>query len=340
MIRIYKSGRHSHRSPLSYPALADLFAGEVTFVDTPAEADLYLFAHILDVRDTDEDVVLDWRARKRPVILLSEEPFWDTIWGRAPLQPEIYVDTRFGDLPVIQLTHATTGIFNYAKLPYYILTNHRFINAYRARFARNARLGATEWQVRFAAREVDTAFMFERRPERFHDAAWPAEGIYGLCAWRTDLAEACQTGQVERLGRSWQGGATRWEALDWHVEKLVQLDNHARSIGAIENTHQPNYLTEKLFDAFACGARPLYFASDSHRMHRMKLPGAAWLNLFGLDPADAAEKVAEPFQTPEFFEAYREAQARLAALFGDAEIVTEERARLRGAVLDSLIVHL
>jgi len=332
MIRIFKSGAHAHRTPLSYPALAPLFADFVELVDSPAQADMYLFAHSLDVQDTSRELVEDWRQRRRPVVILSEEPFWDTIWGRRPLARERVLETRFGALPVIQLNHHTSDVFRFDRIPYYLLTDHRFATAYAARFDRNARLRPAEWRARFAARGVDVTFMFERRPEPHHAVRWPEGDIIGLCAWRTELAEACRAGTVERLGQSWQGGRTRFELDNWHLDKLTRLDGRSRIVAAIENTHQPGYITEKLFDAFACGAVPLYHASPGHRIHAFGLPEEAWINLHGLSPEQAAARVGDQQWTDAVFEAFAEAQARLARLFRDTGLWVAERRRLAGAL--------
>lgn len=332
MIRIFKTGAHAHRTPFSYPALAPLWSGFAELVETPAAADLYLFAHSLDVADAPRALVEDWRRRRRPVVILSEEPFWDTVWGRQPLARRRRIDTRFGALPVIQLNHHTSTIFDFDRIPYYLLTDHRFANAYGARFHRNARLGADDWQAGFAGRAVDLAFMFERRPEPHHNLRWPEAGIAGLCAWRTDLALACTAGTVERLGQSWQGGPSRFEIANWHLDKIVRLDGRARVLAAFENTHQPAYVTEKLFDAFACGALPLYFAAPQHRIHDFGLPAGSWVNLFDLPVAAAAERVQTIRFDRELFEAYAGAQAALAERFGDPGAWTGERARLAAAL--------
>jgi Glycosyltransferase family 10 (fucosyltransferase) C-term len=336
MIKVFKSGAHAHRTPLSYPALAPLFADTIDLIETPQQADIYLFAHTLDVEAAPRALIEDWRARRRPVVVLSEEPFWDTIWGRKPLARNRVLDTRFGALPVIQLNHHTSDIFTFDKIPYYLLSNHRFANTYTARFARNAALSGTDWQARFAARSVDLTFMFERRPESYHTIRWPEGGIIGLCSWRTKLAEACTTGTVERLGQSWQGGRTRFELKNWHRDKMTRLDDHTRILGAFENTHQPGYITEKLFDAFACGALPLYFASPHHRIHTFDLPPESWVNLFDLAVPEAAERIAQMQFTPRMFEAYAQAQNLLARLFCDPAAWVSERHRLAHAVLRSL----
>ncbi len=336
MIRIFRTGPHAHRTPLSYPALAPLWQGEIEEVDSPGAADLYLFAHSLDIETAPAAVVEDWRVRRRPFVILSEEPFWDTIWGRRPLARHRKLDTPLGAVPVVQLNHCTSGIYQFGAIPYYLLTNHRFAAAYGARFARNAALSGADWAARYRARAVDLTYMFERRPEPFHGVRWPEAGLIGLCAWRTELAQACDWAGVERRGQSWEGGQSRFELENWHLDKLVRLDGHARMIGAIENTHQPQYITEKLFDAFACGAWPVYFAGPGHRVHTLGLPAGSWVNLYGRKPVRGAETLRDFAPDPAGFEAYAQAQRALAARFGDPGLWVAERARLRAAVLEEL----
>lgn len=332
-IRVFVTGRHAHRMPLSYPALRPLFETRVLRVEDPAEADLYLLAHVMDLGQAPRAMVEDWRRRRRPVVVLSEEPFWDTIWGQRPLDREIRVDTDWGALPAVQLIHTTSDIFRFHRIPYYLLTNPRFERAYTAMFARNAARRPDDWARDWAQRPAQVSFMFERRPEGHHDVAWPEADLTGLCAWRTRLAEALPETRSERLGRSWQGGISRFDLSDWHADKLARLDGRSRMIGAFENTHHPDYLTEKLFDAFACGALPLYAASPWHRVHELELPQESWLNLYDLAPIVAAARILQTRPDPE---AYAAAQARLAALMGDASLWAEERAALVQRVLAAL----
>lgn len=335
-IKIFKHGAHAQRTPLSYLALAPLFEDFIELVDRPGRADIYIFAHSLDVEAAPREMVEDWRRRRRPVVILSEEPFWDTLWGRRPLARKRVLHSKYGALPVLQLNHHTSSIFRFDHIPYYLLTNHRFANTYSARFARNALLSPAEWQAEFAARTTDLSFMFERRPEDFHNICWPEGGIVGLCAWRTAVAEACTKGRVERLGASWQGGPRRFELDNWYLDKMVRLDRRARMLAAFENTHQPNYITEKLFDAFACGSLPLYFAGPEHRIHEFGLPNAAWVNLFGLEVADASSRIEGLGFPLEFFDAYAEAQRSLEQLFCSTGVWISERQRLRHALLGEL----
>lgn len=221
MFKIYMAGRHIKRSPLSYSALVPLFEGWAERIGEPEKADLYLFAHIMDIEEASQAVVAAWRQTRKPIVLLSEEPFWDTIWGHQPLALHLFVETRFGSLPVVQLNHATSDIFRFARIPYYLLTNHRFANAYAARFTRNAALNAADWQACFEARSTDLTFMFERRPEPYHAVQWPEADIIGLCSWRTELAEAAQAGRCRAAGAQLAGRA---EAVS--AAQLVSGQDH------------------------------------------------------------------------------------------------------------------
>lgn len=335
MIRVFKTGKHAIRTPLSYPALAPLFEGRIELVERPEQADLYVFAHVLDVRDAPQALAEDWRRRRRPIVLLSEEPFWDTIWAGQPLAPCRTADSAWGVLPLHQLNHHTSAIYDFARIPYYLLTNHRFANAYAAKFSRNAQLAPRDWAAAFRDRRTALAFMFERRPEPYHSVSWPEGSITGLCHWRTLVAEACRRGPIERLGRSWQPDAPpRNRLTDWHLDKLALLDGRQRVLAAFENTHQPSYMTEKIFDAFAAGALPAYWAAPEHRIHEFGLPGSAWVNLHGQNPADAAATLDglgwdDPAWLEEVCAAYCQAQQALAALFCNPRHWQQERRRLQ-----------
>lgn len=340
MIRIHLSGPHADRLPLSYPALAPLFTPHIRLLPGPDSADLLLFSHRLDIEAMSAAVYEHWRARDCPIVLLSEEPFWDTIWGKKPLQKTRNLTTKFGAVPVTQLNHHTSDIFNFDRIPYYLLTDLRFASAYAYRFRRNSNKRAADWQADFATYPVDTSFMAVRRDESYHNVRHNRGDIIGLCAWRSELALACKSGVIERLGqswdRSWNQGRGRFDLRDWHLDKLTKQDQRSQLFSALENTHQPNYLSEKLFDAFALGSRPFYFASSGHRAHDLGLPAEAWINLYDLPVAEAAQRLeAAPFDTA-FFTAYVEAQQQLECLFTDTNIFMAERERLQTAVVRAL----
>lgn len=310
------NGPHAGRTPLAYPHLASLLADHITLTGGPA--DLEVYAHLRDV------ITIQGNS-----VVLSEEPFWDSLFSPDPLAAQITLPA--GRLH--QRNHHTSAIFAHDRIPYFVLTDPRYIKAYQKLFARNAVLTAAGWQARFAARAQDAVFMAEYRPEPFHDLTIPQGDIIGLCAWRTRLAMAAP-GRVQRLGASWHGGQTRFTLTDWHADKLAQMDGHARILSALENTHQPAYLSEKFFDAFAVGARPLYYASPAHCVHALGLPQNAWVNLYGLTSDQAAQ--ALPLQEDAAFCAdYARAQTLLRDLFTD-RAVTQARTRLANAIIADL----
>ena len=333
-LRIASLGPHAHRSPFGHAALAPLWEGAVTLTDDPGTADLILFAHPQDPAH----LPVPLPSRRIPVALLSEEPFWDTLFSPDPLARRIFLPAgRVGDIALHQVTHHRSPIFAFDQIPYDLLTEPGHLATYARLFARNAARSPADWQSAFAARRVQAAFMATRRPESFHDLQLAAGDITGLCAWRTRLAQDYQTGKVWRLGEGWHRGWKRAPPRrlqpDWHRAKIARLDGQARIISGIENTHQPSYLTEKLFDAFACGARPLYFASPGHRLHDLGLPAAAWINLWGLDSASAAHAIDAALWDMDVCAAYAQAQTQLARMFTTPTLIAAERARLGQALL-------
>lgn len=320
-IRIALCGPHAMRSPFGYASLRPLWQDHIELVAEPEAADLVICTHPQDARQLPEG------DSGTTLALFSEEPFWDSLFSPDPLAETVLIAGR----ALHQVNHHRSPIFAFDRLPYFLLTDHRFAAAYGHRFARNARLAAGDWQAAFAARKWRAAFMAERRIESFHDLAFPEGGILGLCAWRSRLA-ASMPGAMP-LGPSWQGGVARLDLPDWHMDKLMRLDGRALMISAIENTHQPAYVSEKIFDAFACGGVPLYVAEDSHSLHRLDLPPEAWINLHGLDSGEAALRLKGWMPSPGMAMDYAAAQSRLAALFGDIRIWQAERQRLSRSLL-------
>lgn len=315
-LRLRLRGHHANRTPLAYPHLAPLWAGHLTLTDGPA--DLEIYGHPRDVI-----------TKTGNTAVLSEEPFWDSLMSPAPLADVITLPAG----RVHQLNHHTAAIFAHDRIPYFLLTDPGYIRAYQRLFARNAALRPADWRDRFSARPVDATFMAEYRAAAVYDVRHPEGDIAGLCAFRTRLALAAP-GRVTRRGAGWPGSGSRFTLTDWHGDKLRQMDGQTRLMAGIENTHQPAYLSEKFFDAFAIGAQPLYVASPAHCVHRLGLPPGAWLNLHGLSPEQAAAALPGA-EDDGFFDDFARAQVQLRDLFTD-DAVAAERARLGRAVIADL----
>lgn len=327
-VRLYRAGRHAHRTPFAYDILAPLWEEQVVVQDRPEGADLVVFAHPNDPLELDASTAMALQGGARGV-LFSEEPFWDSLFSPDLTASHVTLPAgHLGEIRMAQVNHHTSAVFDWRHLPYYLLSQQGMIARLAERVRRNAALTPADWQAAFEARPARVAFMAERRPERFHDIHLPCADLVGLCAWRTRLALAVETGPILRLGASWEGGPTRFELEDWHADKLARLEGQVQILSGLENTHQPAYLSEKLFDAFACGAVPLYVASPGHSIHQLDLPEHSWINLWGLDEDEARARVDGWQIGPEAAAALAEAQSGLARRFADSAAIAAERNRL------------
>ncbi|WP_233495560.1 glycosyltransferase family 10 domain-containing protein [Rhodosalinus halophilus] len=332
-LRVFPYGDYQHRQPLAYVPIRRACAGRIEITERMEQAQVVVIAHVKDLKAHGEKL----RRSLHPdqtLVLLSEEPFWDTAWGGVPGSATLTRETPDGPITARQLNHQTSRVFEFKAIPYFPLTDRSFFNRYALRFTRNARLDAEAWRTVFARRR-DIVFMATRRESEKYDVAWPMHEIYGLSALRTRIAMACEDERVRRIGLRWNEEPPRQDLPDWHLDKLLQLEDNCRVLSAIENTHQRNYLTEKLFDAFAIGAIPLYVAAPSHRVHEV-VPDGGWINLFGLEPETAAQRILDFEPDAAFCEAYAKTQRRLARLFGSVGTLRREYERLASDLEASL----
>lgn len=328
-IRIFPLGNYAHRQPLAYAPLRDLVAGRLMLVDSPQAADILLVAHSKDLDS--ESAILGCYPDKK-VVLLSEEPFWDTVWAADPFTRQQRFASEQGTFDFTFLNHHTSDIFAFERIPYFLLTDYRFGPRYARRFARNARKSPRDWQAHFSRAKIQAAFVAEKRMNEKFAVRFEAEDTYGLCRFRSQVTEIPQSGEVLRLGKGWRKGPLRQELNDWHLEKLLTLDGQCRFVSALENTHQTTYLSEKLFDAFAVGGVPLFYASKAHRLQGL-LPAASWLNVFGMTPEQSVTSMTRFCFDQAFHIAYQQAQEQLAEFFCNPRVMVQERDRLRGALL-------
>ena len=334
-LRICLMGRHAHRTPLAYAPYRALLAGRLVYVDKPDLADLVIFAFDLDIREN-AAALLSLRRRRPDVrlVLFSEEPLWDTAW--RPFDPD-YRQSLTVDGDIINYTflcHANCDVFAFERIPYYVTTDDRFFIEYGRLLTRNASEKAPEIAERWANAPISAAFVAERRTGQEHAVNLPAYQIWGLGAYRSDLAEAVTLPGVLRMGHGWSD--QRRQALpDWRLDKLSMLDRRARIVSALENTHQKNYVTEKIFDAFAVGSRPLYYAGPEHSVWRLTPPDA-FLNLYGLTVEESVIRIERDSTGVIEIDAYRDAQFTLARLFGDTEALGLERRRIADAIVAAL----
>lgn len=331
-------GAHSNRTPLAYPALRPFAADRIILAEDPAAADVIVTGYVQDLRDgaTQLSDLLARRPATR-IAVISEEPLWDTVWSGDYTSRSRTLSDQEGGLPFAFLNHQTSDIFAFRRVPYFLLTADSFFPRYQSLLAAQRGQQPADLLDRWARAPIRAAFMAERRTNPKYGMTDPLRDVAGLCLVRTALAEAVSGPGVLRAGRGWHSTEpqTRDVLPDWHLDKLATLAGRALLVSAIENTHQRHYITEKIFDAFAAGAVPLYHASPAHRIAQI-VPPAAMINLYGLDADTMAARVLDFHPDHDFARAYLEAQAGVLGLVSDSAAVIAERRRVMTAVADEI----
>lgn len=337
-LRFARIGPQRHRSPLAHASLQPLWSDHLVEVVDLAQADLVLSAHPNDFATAPpglEDRLEGGRAPK--LLLYSEEPLWDLLFSPDPLAQTAQLPVfRAGMRPVRQVNFLNSGRFVFDKIPYFLLTNHRFANAYAARFAVNAKLDATEWAQQFRQRRDPIAFIAARHRGHHHDTVLLDGQIRGLSAWRSRVAERLVASGARLHGQGWSHHSRRSDLRNWHLDKLVGYGRQSVLLSAIENTHFTDYVSEKIFDAFAMGSIPVYLASPNHAIHRLGLPEGSWINLWGLSEDDAVEHLRSFKPDTETIDAFTQAQRQLAAVFASCDALHHDRHKTAQAIVKTL----
>ena len=320
-------GKHANCTPMAYPVYRVLFEHYVDFVTDAAAADIVVLGHPDDFNGLAALLCKLIKAKPQlKLFVISEEPLWDSTWQGDFTQLANKTVTEHGQFDFYYLNYTTTTLFNFARLPYFITTSDNYFVRYQLLFNRNKQLGATQivqqWQS--AGR---LAFMAQRRTEAVYDVSYPAQDVAGLSRYRSLVAERLQGPRVVVRGQGWANTPRRQMLPDWHLAKLTEFDRRFFMLSALENTHCQQYVTEKLFDAFALVSVPLYYASSKHRVSDI-VPAGSFINLFGIKPEPAAQHLRDFSVSAVDVAVYMTAQQQLAQLFSNADVLLAERLRL------------
>lgn len=336
-IKVFLMGSHSHRTPLSYPEYRKIFKQYVQYVDQAELADIVIFAYVLDLIDNAEELSL--LVKKCPhlhLAVVSEEPLWDTTnSGDFTKKKNIHFSERY-QLKYYVLNHLTSSIYDFQYIPYFLTTSDDYYVRYSMLFKRNSLLSSTQIKAIWREASTKVAFVAEKRTlvEKY-SVKYPDIDIYGLSIYRSQIAEAYQKKGAWRIGEGWGTTVKRQRLPDWHLDKLATLDKNCYLVSAIENTHQANYVSEKIFDAYAVLGIPLYWASENHQIFRI-INREAFINLFGLKIPEALETLARFKENDDFTDTYRETLTKLAELFSSPSRYVSERLNFAKRVVEEL----
>lgn len=330
-------GRHSNRTPLSYAPIRRLIGDRLETVETPAAADLILSGFNIDLRENINALRSVLETPRPPrLAIISEEPLWDITWSGPFNGRQGRISVEDTEIAYTFLSHETSEIYDFKHVPYFVLTSDTYAVRYANLMARFAAVTPKMLLARWRNAAVSAAFFIEKRKGSGYSEAFPERDVMALSAFRTEVAERTRAPGVLRAGKGWYNDARRQDLPDWHLDKLAKTDGRTKVLGAFENVHQRLYITEKIFDAFAVGAVPTYWAGPGHRIFDL-VPAAALMNCHGLEAESAAQRITNFSPDAAFAEAWLETCRKLSALFGNSHAIESERRRVAETTLDSLL---
>jgi hypothetical protein len=290
----------------------------------------------IDIREN--AALFETIAKKRPatkIVVLSEEPLWDSTWSGGFADRKRGMKCGETEVPYTFLNHSNSTVFDFEAIPYFLLTSEDYLARYGLLIARHAGLTPTALLEHWKNAPIPAAFYAEVREGDTYAKAFPEQSLYGLSAYRTEIARKVQVAGVLREGKGWRSDAKRQSLPDWHLDKLAALDMRVRVASAYENTHQHSYISEKIFDAFVVGGIPTYFADKNHRILQL-IPETSMINTWGLTADAAAQKIAAFAPDKGFAESWLETAQHLQKTFTNASLVKRERQRVVDAILQDI----
>ncbi|SPF81823.1 hypothetical protein PRI8871_03648 [Pseudoprimorskyibacter insulae] len=325
-MRIHIIGRHAHRTPFAYEAYKPLFQTKFEYVDDAKNADVILFGYVLNIDENEEELakLLEKKPNIR-LVVASEEPLWDTTNSGDFRKRHNTRKTKSHSFSYSVINHHTSNAYEFIRFPYFLTTENEYFLRYAHEFSANVQKSAEEILRNWGSAKTKYTFFAENRDlVKKYSVSHPDIETYGLSVYRTDVAKAMPDNQSMRVGQGWGAKQTRQSLPDWHLDKIQHLQDRSYIISAIENTNQRNYISEKIFDAFACTGVPLYWCTASHRVHEL-VDGNSFINLYDLTPEKASQKVKLFKPNAAYLESYRQAQADLSALFRNYDEFVDER---------------
>jgi hypothetical protein len=334
------SGPHANRTPLAYTPFRRDLGTRLRFITDPAEADLVMAGYVADLPGIAQTMAPLPISRRPPIVVLSEEPLWDSIWSGGFETRNRSFRAEGEDWRFTFLNHHTSTIFTFDRLPCFLLTRDDFPVRLALWIDRHREMSPADLCAAWEAAPIPAAFVAERRDDPRYDARFPDADVLGLSVWRSRLAQAVTLPGTLRLGQGWpppegapdDPSPRRQDLPDWHLDKAARLDGTVRLLGAVENTHQNAYVSEKPFDAFALGAVPICHAGPQHRLHDLIAPGAM-LNTWDLSPEAAARHVMDFRPDRGMAAAWAETARDLVRRLADTAAVRAERERTLRAIL-------
>ena len=264
-------GRHAARTPFSYHVYRQLLGEFFDFVEDAYKADVIVVGFSVDL----DSITVNYPGliKDNPHIqffVFSEEPLWDCLSPNAMDCVEQKWHTAEGIINFKVFNHLNSEVFNFEKIPYFLTTESSYIARYLIMYkqllqAHNAKSLLEYWQSKGNA----VHFVQQQRLQAKYGFYNPQLNVYGLSKFRSLLCEGLSKDDASVDAQSVASNCVRQDLPDWHLDKIIRLRGKTSFLSAMENTLIRNYITEKIFDAFAVGAMPVYYADQAHRIFEL-----------------------------------------------------------------------
>lgn len=332
MKKIFLFGQHSNRTPFSYDAYKFYFTDYFEYVTIAEDADYLVTGFVQSFKENPYELErLTQRNPNLKLVVLSEEPLWDTLWSSDFQNSQatmcIYKDGKEFVFDYHVLNHITSDIYNFEKIPYFITTCDEFFVRYSNLFKRNTTFKKDDVVAMWRNAQLRYSFFAAKRISESSSVSYENGTILGLNRFRSLVAEGLELDGVLREGQGWQVKEERQKLPDWHLDKLAKLDRNSFVVSALENTHLNNYVSEKIFDAFAVAAIPIYYAQSKHKVFEI-VPEESFINIVDKSIEEAIKMIEEFEVTDSFMKNYMKAQKQLSELFANQKYYIDERRRV------------
>lgn len=335
-VKIAFFGRHANRTPLSYPAFQKMLGSRIQIETDLAKADVVMTGFNLDLKENPKE--FEALAKESPdtrVMVVSEEPLWDSTWSGGFVTTSRKIKCGDTDVGYTFLNHSNSDIFAFDQIPYFLLTEDDLLARYALLIQANCHLSPKALLEQWRHAPVSAAFVAEKREGDMYAKSFPEHALFGLSKYRSDVAAQIQGQEVLREGKGWHSDKPRQDLPDWHLDKLAALNRRVRVMSSYENTHQQNYISEKIFDAFVVGGIPTYYADENHSISRLVAP-ECMINTYGASSEAAAQAIADVVPDMAMAEAWIDTAQKLQKRMIDHKAVVAERQRVVDAIMQGI----
>lgn len=327
--KVHSMGRHAHLTPLACDAFRRELGARIALTERPEDADVLLAGVPSDLHEAAERIAA--LREKKPglkLMVISPEPPGGAQEVSALPAAEGRLDNG---IAFRLLTPGNSAIFDFARIPYATLLEDERAAIYATRFAAMARPGPADLLARWNAASVSAAFFFERHDAADRVPAPAARDCREMTAYRIAVAQAVRDRLPGTLCIS-PGAKGPWDTL-------ATLSGRTRIYAALESVLQQHHVTQNLFDSFAAGAIPIYCAGPQHRALEF-VPAHAMINIHGLAPREAADRIVDFRLDAAFAVAWRDTAQALARMFADIGALQVERRRVARALAVAISEYL